>query len=220
MKAPLHMMSSLKTFLGHRNANRCFAIIILIAVLTYSPADASSIPVRFPEGVTHGFLLVRSLAGEIIGQGEMTQVAKEADLVESHLAFNFKDGSLHDEVVTFSQQRVFTMIRYRLAQRGPSFPDQIEVSIDRGTAEYKVRSKTGEDGKEKMLAGAFTMPKDVYSCIVVTMLLNLPKDASKEPRPPGRGFCKPRGNLSPLRYELPFLPALPSGASWQIFVKR
>ena len=41
---------------------------------------------------------------------------------------------------------------------------------------------------------------------------------SKEPRPPGRGFCKPRGNLSPLRYELPFLPALPSGASWQIFV--
>ena len=42
---------------------------------------------------------------------------------------------------------------------------------------------------------------------------------SKEPRPAGRGFCKPRGNLSPLRYELPFLPALPSGASWQIFVK-
>ena len=41
---------------------------------------------------------------------------------------------------------------------------------------------------------------------------------SKEPRPAGRGFCKPRGNLSPLRYELPFLPALPSGASWQIFV--
>ena len=80
MKAPLHMMSSLKTFLGHRNTNRCFAIIILIAVLTYSPADASSIPVRFPEGVTHGFLLVRSLAGEIIGQGEMTQVAKEPSL--------------------------------------------------------------------------------------------------------------------------------------------
>ena len=42
--------------------------------------------------------------------------------------------------------------------------------------------------------------------------------ASKEPRPAGRGFCKPRRNLSPLRYELPFLPALPSGASWQIFV--
>ena len=41
---------------------------------------------------------------------------------------------------------------------------------------------------------------------------------SKEPRPSRLGFCKPRGNLPPLRYGLPFLPALPSGASWQIFV--
>jgi len=41
---------------------------------------------------------------------------------------------------------------------------------------------------------------------------------SKEPRPSRRGSCKPRGNLPPLRDGLPFLPALPSGASWQIFV--
>ena len=41
---------------------------------------------------------------------------------------------------------------------------------------------------------------------------------SKEPRPSRRGFCKPRGNVPPLRYGLPFLPALPSGASWQILV--
>ena len=172
-------MSSLKTSPGHRDASRCLAVIILIAVLTYSPADASSIPVRFPEGIAHGFLLVRSLAGEIIGHGEMTQVVKEGDLVESHLVFNFKDGSLHDEKVTFSQQRVFTMIRYHLVQRGPSFPDQLDVSIDRSTAEYKVRSKTGEDGKEEVLTGAFTLPKDVYNGIFVTMLLNLPKGASE-----------------------------------------
>ncbi len=29
---------------------------------------------------------------------------------------------------------------------------------------------------------------------------------SKEPRPSRRGFCKPRGNLPPLRYGLPFIP--------------
>jgi hypothetical protein len=45
-------------------------------------------------------------------------------------------------------------------------------------------------------------------------------DVRKEPRPSRRGFCKPRGNVPPLRYGLPFLPALPSGASWQILVKR
>jgi hypothetical protein len=165
--------------MGRRGAGTGFAVLMVIAALVSTPADAAPVAVRFPEGIAHGFLLVQSLAGEIIGQGEMTQVVKEGDLVESHLVFNFKDGSLHDEKVTFSQQRVFTLIRYRLIQRGPSFPDQIEVSIDRGTAEYKVRSKTGEDGKEEVLTGAFTLPKDVYNGIFVTMLLNLPKGASE-----------------------------------------
>ena len=77
--------------------------------------------------MTHGFLLVRSLDGEIIGGGEITQVVKKDDLVENQLVFRFKDGSLHDEKVAFSQQRVFTLISYSLIQRGPSFPDQTHV---------------------------------------------------------------------------------------------
>lgn len=169
----------LNIFVGYRAIGACVAVIMVIAALAPAPIDAAPIAVRFPEGIAHGFLLVRSLAGETIGQGEITQVVKEGDLVESHLVFTFKDGSLHDEEVTFSQQRVFTMLRYHLVQRGPSFPDQIEVSIDRSTAEYNVRSKTGEDGKEEVLTGAFTLPKDVYNGIFVTMLLNLPKGASE-----------------------------------------
>lgn len=179
MKAKPRAMFSLRTSVGHRDVCAALAVIIVIAVLASSPADATSIPVRFPEGIAHGFLLVRSLAGKIIGQGEMTQVVKEGDQVESHLVFTFKDGSLHDEKVTFSQQRVFSMLRYHLVQRGPSFPDQIEVSIDRSTAEYKVRSKAGEGGKEEVLTGSFTLPQDVYNGIFVTMLLNLPKGASE-----------------------------------------
>ena len=174
------MFCSLKKLLGHREASTGFTVIMMvIAMLVSVPVNAVPVAVRFPEGIAHGFLIVRSPAGEIIGQGEMTQVAKEGDLVESHLVFNFKDGSLHDEKVTFSQQRVFTMMSYHLVQRGLSFPDQIEVSIDRSTAEYKVRSKTGEDGKAEVLTGAFTLPKDVYNGIFVTMLLNLPKGTSE-----------------------------------------
>jgi hypothetical protein len=164
---------------GRRGAGTGLVVVMVLAALVSTPVSAAPVAVRFPEGVTHGFLLARSLAGEILGQGEMTQVVKEGDLVESHLVFNFKDGSLHDEKVTFSQQRVFTMLRYHLVQSGPSFPDQIEVSINRSTAEYKVRSKTGEDGKEEVLTGAFTLPKDVYNGIFVTMLLNLPKGVSE-----------------------------------------
>ncbi len=176
MKAYYRTMScSLKTFLGHRMASICFAVIIAIAALVSVPVDAAPVAVRFSEGVTHAFLLVRSLVGEIIGQGELTQVVKEGGLVESQMVFRFKDGSLHDEKVVFSQQRVFTMIRYHLVQRGPSFPDQLDVSIDRGTAQYKIRSKAGEDGKEEMLTGEIDLPKDVYNGMLITVSKNLQK---------------------------------------------
>src|SRR4029077_6769981 len=179
MKASLQTMLCRLHTVGRRGAGTGLVVVMVFAALVSTPVVAAPVAVRFPEGVTHGFLLVRSLAGEILGQGEMTQVVKEGDLVESHLVFNFKDGSLHDEKATFSQQRVFTMLRYHLVQSGPSFPDQIEVSIDRSAAEYKVRSKTGEDGKEEVLTGAFTLPNDVYNGIFVTMLLNLPKGVSE-----------------------------------------
>jgi len=181
MKASLHTMSCrLNIFEGHRSAGACLAVILVLAALVSVPVNAAPVAVRFPEGVTHGFLLVRSLAGEILGQGEMTQVVKEGDLVESQLVFRFKDGSLHDEKVAFSQQRVFTMISYRLVQSGPSFPDQIEISVDRGTAEYTVRSKkAGEDGKEEVLSGQVDLPKDLYNGMLITVSKNLQKGADE-----------------------------------------
>src|SRR5437764_1438514 len=100
------------------NCTSMTAILVLIAVLTYSPAHAAPVAVRFLEGVAHGYFLVRSFGGETIGQGELSQVLKEENVVESHVVIHFKDGSLYDEKLAFSQQRVFTMIRYHLVQRG------------------------------------------------------------------------------------------------------
>jgi hypothetical protein len=169
----------LRTGMGRRRAVTGSAVLMALAALVPIPADAVPVAVRFPEGLTHGFLLVRSLAGEILGQGEMTQVVKEGDLVETQLVFRFKDGSLHDEKVAYSQQRVFTLIRYRLVQRGPSFPEQLDVTMDRGTGEYKVRSTAGAQGKEKVLTGQVDLPKDAYNGMFATMLLNLPKGTSE-----------------------------------------
>ncbi len=154
------------------------AILLVIAVLVNSPAHAAPVAVRFLEGVAHGYFIVRSLAGETLGQGELTQVLKDENLVESHVLIHFKNGSLYDEKVAFSQQRVFTMLRYHLIQRGPSFPDQVDVSIDRGTGEYKVRSPSGKDGKEKVLTGHFDLPNDVYNGMFVMVLKNLFKEAN------------------------------------------
>ena len=163
------------------NMNRSTSIasaVMVLAVLVYSAAEAAPVAVRSPERAVQGHLLLRSLSGETIGQGDVTQVVKARDVVESHLVLRFKDGSLHDEKVVFSQQRVFKMIRYRLIQSGPSFPEQIDVSIDRGSAEYSVRSQAGK-GKEEVLTGRFDVPNDTYNGMLVVLLKNLPEGANE-----------------------------------------
>jgi hypothetical protein len=156
-------------------------LALLCSSSAFIPEKAESAPitVRFTEGLTHGFLLVRSVAGEIIGHGELTQIVKEGGVAESHLVFRFKDGSVHDEKVAFSQQRVFTLIRYQLSQRGPSFPEQMDVIVDRGTSTYEVRAKAGQHGAEKVLTGEIDLPKDAYNGMIVTTLLNLPKGVNE-----------------------------------------
>jgi hypothetical protein len=155
------------------------ALVLSTAALLPQPAEATPVAVRFPEGLTHGFLVVRSADGDVVGHGEVTQIVKEGGVAESRLVFRFKDGSLHDEKVAFSQQRVFTLIRYQLIQRGPSFPEQIDVVVDRGTASYQVKARAGDNGAEKVLRGEIDLPKDAYNGMIVTTLLNLPRGANE-----------------------------------------
>ena len=50
-----------------------FAVLLVLGPLIATPVAAAPVSVRFSEGVTHGFLLVRSLAGDVVGHGEITQ---------------------------------------------------------------------------------------------------------------------------------------------------
>ncbi len=135
-------------------------------------APAAPVTVRFTEGLTHGFPVLRSVKGERLAAGEMTQVAR-GDVVESRLVFRFQDGSLYDETVVFSQRGVFKVDRYRLVQRGPSFPESVEASIDRATGEYGVRYRADQDSPEEVLSGRFTLPDDVYSGMLGIAMKNL-----------------------------------------------
>jgi len=150
------------------------ATLALGFVLTaYRPAAAEPIAVRYTEGVTRGFPVLRSLGGDKLAQGELTQVPR-GDVVESRLIFRFKDGSLYDERVTFSQRDVFMLLSYHIVQQGPSFPEAIDARVDRRTGRYEVRYKGDEDAPEETLKGSFDMPGDVYNGLLSTLMKNMP----------------------------------------------
>src|SRR5947209_17401326 len=109
---------------------RRFAPLLLLFCLAYSIASAQApIAVRYKEGLVHGFLVLRTQEGEIIAAGDMTQIV-QGDRVTNHLVFHFKDGSLQDETVVFTQRRTFRLVSDRLLQKGPAFKRPIDLSID------------------------------------------------------------------------------------------
>ncbi len=153
------------------------ALTAALALTTAAPAFADPVAVAFTEGVTHAFPVLRSASGEKLAQGELIQVPR-ADRVESRLSFKFKDGSLYDERVVFSQKDVFTLHAYQLVQRGPSFPEAIEASVSRETGRYEVRYKGDEDAAEELLKGTIELPGDVYNGLLGMLMKNLPAGTS------------------------------------------
>jgi len=85
------------------------------------------------------------------------------DLVENRLTFKFRDGSVYDERVVFSQKDAFSLMSYQITQRGPSFPESIDAKVDRETGRYEVRYKGDEEATEEILKGKIELPGDVYN---------------------------------------------------------
>jgi hypothetical protein len=150
---------------------------ILTVLLVPAWAAAKAVTVSFAEGAAHGYLVVQDGSGESIGHGEVLQTVRR-NLVESRLVFRFKDGSRFDEKTTFSQRRVFTLQKYRLIQRGPSFPEELDIRMDRKSGRYRVRSRAGPDQSEVVTAGRLDMPSDAYNGLIGTLLRNLPSGKS------------------------------------------
>src|SRR5204862_8267033 len=86
-----------------RSDARSGLIAILLAcaaMLQPNALFADTIPVHHTECLIHGFLVVRTLEGKALADGQMTQDARD-DRVTNHLDFRFKDMSMYYEPILF-----------------------------------------------------------------------------------------------------------------------
>jgi hypothetical protein len=154
---------------------------LLLAALLLSPRPlaADPIPVRFVEGAMHGFLVLRTFDGALLASGDLLQVTRADGDVESRMVFRFGDGSLFDETVVYSQQSVLTLRSYSLVQRGPVFPVDTEVWMERASGRYRVTTRGREDEGKEVLEGTIDLPPDVYNGMILTVAKNLPEGAGE-----------------------------------------
>ena len=154
-------------------------LLVLGTVLLWlCPLAAAPVPVRFAEGVTHGFLVLRTAGGPLIASGDLLQVGRGGE-VESRMVFRFKDGSVFDERAVFTQRRVFSLQTYRLVQHGPVFTEDTDILLEQASGKYRVKTKAREDRREKVLEGRLDLPPDVYNGMVLTVAKNLPKGSGE-----------------------------------------
>ena len=154
------------------------SLVIVAVVVWVGPLSASNVPVRYKEGLTHGFLVLSTTDGTPLAEGDLTEVVR-GNVVTTHLTYHFKDGSLQEEVTRFSQKRTFRLISYRLIQKGPSFKDQVDLSVVTSKEEVTVHS-IDDKGKEKVETEHMKLPSDLSNGMILTLLKNVRPD---EPLP-------------------------------------
>jgi hypothetical protein len=150
-------------------------LLLAAVLLSPRPLAADPIPVRFIEGAMHGFLVLRTFDGALLASGDLLQVSRGDGEVESRMVFRFADGSLFDETVVYTQQSVFTLRSCSLVQRGPVFPEDTEVWLERASGNYRITTQSHEDGRKEVLEGTLDLPPDVYNGMILTVAKNLPK---------------------------------------------
>ncbi len=145
--------------------------VVACSLSSPSAVSAEEVGVRHTEGLVHGFLVLRTMEGNTLAEGDMTEFA-HGDTVTNHLVFRFKDGSVHDETAVFSQRRSFRLLTDHLVQKGPAFRHPVDVSIDTSKGEVTVRYGD-DDGKEKFTTDHLDLPLDLANGMVLTLLKNI-----------------------------------------------
>jgi hypothetical protein len=157
------------------------AAVLSCAFLLAGVRNASNdapVPVRFPEGMLHGFLVLKSEDGTVIARGDQLQIPRKG-FIDSRMVFRFLDGSLLDERVVFSQDEVFTVHEYRWIQRGPAFKEDADAHFERASRKYRVQTTDRDDGEVDVTEGDLDeMPANLSNGMVIVLAKNLP---------PGRG---------------------------------
>jgi hypothetical protein len=156
-------------------ARTACALVLIVALSPAVVVRAEPVVVRHPEGIVHGFLVLRSLDGKVVADGDLIQNAR-GNRVTTRLTYRFKDGSIQDETAVYTQGRQFKLVSDHLVQKGPTFPTPLDMSIDAATGRVTVRY-TDDHGQQKTESEHLDLPADLANGLILTLMKNVRADA-------------------------------------------
>jgi hypothetical protein len=143
-------------------------LVFIAVAAACSRASPQAVSVRMREGFSHGYCLLRDSAGKTIASGEDTQIVR-GKRIESRLVLRFTDGSIDDDVTVAEQGKEFRLISDHHVQKGPSFPEAVDVSID--TAAQRVNFV--KDGTKESKSEHMDLPNGLSNGIFFLLIRNI-----------------------------------------------
>jgi hypothetical protein len=153
--------------------SRLFLTLSAVAVACSVTLSGEPVQVRHTEGIVHGFLALRTLDGATVADGDLIQLAR-GTRVTVRLTFHFKDGSVHDETAVYSQRGQFRLVSDHLVQKGPTFPQPLDMTINAGNVTVRY---TNDHGEQKVETEHLALPPDIANGLILTLLKNVRPEA-------------------------------------------
>jgi hypothetical protein len=179
--AAIDELSTARTTRPRRSRPASIWLIGLVCALgpmsSFGRAAAQPVSGRIPEGATRGFLVMRSTDDRTVAHGELLSTVR-GDRVDSRLTWRFLDGSLQDEMTSYVQKPVLKLLSYKQIQRGPAFPENVEVAFTREPGRWEMRRREKGKDEDETLSGTIELPADVYNGMTLAILKNLPRGAT------------------------------------------
>lgn len=97
--------------------------------------------------------------------------------VRSRLVFHFRDGSIDDEVTVFRQAKVLELISDHHIQKGPSFPQPIDISVNLPRSEVTWHEQ--KNGGDLVHTDHVDLPPDLVNGMLAVAIENFPRAAAE-----------------------------------------
>jgi hypothetical protein len=168
-----------------------FAWALILAALLAASRSAAADPVtaRHKQGSSHGFLLLKDPGGKVIAVGDEINVVNGSE-VRSRLVFHFRDGSIDDEITVYRQAKVLELITDHHIQRGPSFPQPLDITID--VPHSQVTWHDNKDGHPQVHTDHMDLPPDLANGLLAPVIEDFPRNATEMKVSYIAGTPKPR----------------------------
>jgi hypothetical protein len=166
----LMIPSPLHSIPARRRRPATVALVLSFGVLVCVAASSSPrlVPVRHAHGSLHGFLVLRSLDGMAVADGDLIQ-SVASDRVTARTVFHFRNGSVSDETVVFSQHGTYQLLSDHLVESGPTFEHPLSMDLDVPRGHVVVHTKD-DHGADKVDDEQMTLPANLANGLLITLL--------------------------------------------------